>query len=61
MVRRREGDWFELEHAATGEVARVHVAKVAGRGVELAVEDDGRRFEVRRSEQVTPGLPAPTR
>jgi hypothetical protein len=58
VLRRTEGQWVEITHAATGDVIRFRVYDLAGGyqqvvpgRVHLAFEDRARNFAVERPER----------
>jgi hypothetical protein len=57
VLRRTEGQWVEITHAATGDVIRFRVYDLAGGDpevpgrVHLAFEDRARNFAVERPER----------
>jgi hypothetical protein len=52
---RKPGEWLTIVHNLSGDVLRVRVRRTCHDGrVDLAFDDlGGRRFEIRRSEELT--------
>lgn len=61
VLRRRDGQWIEIESAATGHVLRVRVYRRPGdrpEWVNMAFDDADHHFLIRRPERVN-APPAP--
>lgn len=55
VLKRKEGQWIEIVHTASGETLRVRVYDICGDfpgRANLAFEDPNRYFEIQRPERV---------
>jgi hypothetical protein len=59
VLKRRDGDWLEVEHVASGDVIRIRTYAVQCKchtnasvnRLSVACDDPDRNFEIRRPEQ----------
>lgn len=51
VLNRREGQWTDITHEATGQLLRVRVTEVGNGTVNLVFEDDVRNFKIDRPER----------
>lgn len=58
VLKRREGEWTEIVHAASGDVLRVRVYRTEFGQAHLAFDDGPRNFLIERPER--PRRPTPT-
>lgn len=53
ILRRKEGQWLDVEHAASGDKLRICVKNIREPGqLDLMFEDDQRNFEINRPKAV---------
>lgn len=63
VLKRRDGQWVEITHVASGETVRVRAYQIDGRTspptVNLAFDDDAKHFRIEREERLArvPGGP----
>lgn len=60
VLRRKEGQWVEVVHSASGDTLRVRVYDICGDfpgRANLAFDDDARNFEIQRPERVIANAP----
>lgn len=54
VLKRKEGQWIEVVHAASGDMLRIRVYNIRDRDpkqVDLAFDDDARNFNINRPER----------
>lgn len=56
VLRRKEGQWVEITHKATGQVLRIGVARVRGYNqatgtLDLLCDDAAHNFDIQRAER----------
>jgi hypothetical protein len=62
VLKRKEGQWIEVTHAASGDTLRIRVYDICGDfpgRANLAFDDPTRLFEIQRPERVRRAAEAP--
>lgn len=57
ILRRKEGQWLEIRHKASGDLIRVRVCNIRARFPgqrDVALDDDARNFDIHRPERNAP-------
>jgi hypothetical protein len=56
VLKRKEGHWLEVTHAASGDVLRVRVQDIKPGKLNLVFDDPERNFAIERPERRPPDL-----